>query len=122
MQEKLFVSYAPEDRGYVDKALGKLEREGVLSEPPVLIHDPVNDAPFIPGSSLRGALRNAIESASKVVLLWTADAAQSAHVNYEAGMADALDKPLIVVLPKDTAPELPANLHPERILQLKEAA
>lgn len=120
MQEKLFVSYARQDRKYLAKALGGLEREGVLNEPPVLIHDPVNDT-GIPGAGLRGVLRDAIGSASTFVLLWTKDASESHYVNYEAGMADALGKPIIVVFPEGEgiAPELPASLRNARIVRLR---
>ena len=42
MQERLFVSYARQDRKHMDRALGKQEREGLLklNQLPALIHDP----------------------------------------------------------------------------------
>ena len=108
MSEKVFISYAYKDRKHLKKVRKALESSGIEVSIPV-----------IPGSSIRGALRSAIESASRVVVVWTEAAANSSYVNYEAGMAEALGKSIIVVVPETSAPELPLNLRDVQVMKLK---
>ena len=64
--------------------------------------------------------KTAIASASKVILLWTDAGSKSDWVNYEAGMADALGKPIVVVIPEGSPAELPENLKDAQIVRIKQ--
>lgn len=55
-----------------------------------------------PGTDMRRAIRQQMEEAGRVIILDTQSSAQSSWANYEAGMASALDKPIIVVHAKDS--------------------
>ncbi len=50
-----------------------------------------------PFSFFREVIKKQIQSASKVVVIYTSNTESSQWVNYEVGIADALDKPVIVV-------------------------
>src|SRR5687768_9384885 len=54
------------------------------------------------GTELQGDLRKRIEGSSQVVVVWSKHAAASGWVQYELGLADALDKPISVLLSDDT--------------------
>jgi hypothetical protein len=54
-------------------------------------------------------------------VLWTKDGAASCFVNYEAATADAMDKPITVILADRTAPKLPEALKGASILRLADA-
>ena len=116
MPNRIFLSYAHEDREGVDKVIKELSRKGILSEEKDVVMDAVQNIES--GSYIRNLIRKRIESASKVILLWTEDSAKSQWVNYEAGMAEALGKPIIIVLPNKSAPKLPENLEGLQIVRL----
>ncbi len=48
-------------------------------------------------STFRLAIRDQIKSADMVVIITSESSVESQWVNYEAGMADALGKPIVVV-------------------------
>lgn len=96
----IFISYAHADAFRVEDIKHELRRLGIVHDGDRFI-DPNHVA--VPGSSLRGVLRKEIEAASMVVVLWGREASASANVNYEAGMADALDKPIVLVVPEGEA-------------------
>lgn len=95
MAQKIFVSYAHEDRGLLDELEETLRKHGVIGDEPVSIIDPLNEVKL--GDNIREAIRNQIESASKVVIIYTDKSGSSDWVNYEVGMADALNKPIIII-------------------------
>ncbi len=115
MRNTIFVSYAQQDRGRVRKVLKELLRKSLLEEKDV-ITDAIQN--ISSGSYIRDLIRKRIQSASKVILLWTEASAKSKWVNYEVGMAEALGKQIIVVTPKKSAPELPVNLRRVQIVKL----
>jgi len=49
------------------------------------------------GEDIRRAIRDQIKSADMVVIITSESSVESQWVNYEAGMADALGKPIVVV-------------------------
>jgi hypothetical protein len=51
-------------------------------------------------------------------VVWSGAAGASGWVNYEAGMADALDKPITVVVPKGEVARVPGNLGETKIIEL----
>lgn len=95
MTEKIFVSYAPDDRGVLDNLEQKLRKHGVIGSEPVSIIDIQTEVK--PGDNFREAIQKQIQSASKVVVIHSETSESSQWVNYEAGMADALNKPIFVI-------------------------
>ncbi len=116
MKNKIFISYAHQDNEQISKLKSALTEKGIISNEAVSFED--SQMPMVPGSSIRGALRNAIESANTVVVYWTKNSAASEFVNYEMGMADALDKKLVVVTPKGERMSLPSNLTDIHMVEL----
>ncbi|MGH9927971.1 MAG: toll/interleukin-1 receptor domain-containing protein [Pyrinomonadaceae bacterium] len=94
MTEKIFLSYAHEDRDLVKGVLGTLRKHRIVTGNDVVILDPHD---FVPGTDVRTMIRDQINSASKVVIIATDHSANSEWVNYEAGMATALGKPIVVM-------------------------
>ena len=93
MPEKIFLSYANEDRGLVRDVIDALRKRGLVKESEVVLLDPHD---LTPGENVRRLIKEQISSASRVVIIATDHSAGSEWVNYEAGMAAALDKPILV--------------------------
>ena len=98
MAKKVFLSYAYQDRGIAKQVSRLLKEHG---------HD-TDDMSFIDlrvdtktGDNIREAIKQQMCSASNVVIIVTPNSAKSQWVNYEAGMASALDKPIILIKSKD---------------------
>ncbi|WP_411728018.1 toll/interleukin-1 receptor domain-containing protein [Methyloglobulus sp.] len=96
MPEKIFVSYSHQDGKYLDGLKEVLQKHGVIEGDEVSIIDPYSGV-FAVGEDIRESIKREIQSASKVVIIYTSNTESSQWVNYEIGMADALDKPMIVV-------------------------
>ena len=96
MAEKIFVSYSHEDRKYLDGLKEVLQEHGIVEGDEVSIIDPFSGV-FSAGKDIRESIKKEIQSASKVVIIYTSNTDASQWVNYEVGMANALDKPIIVV-------------------------
>ncbi|MGZ8845662.1 MAG: toll/interleukin-1 receptor domain-containing protein [Pyrinomonadaceae bacterium] len=97
MAERIFISYAHEDRHLVRavrEALTKDATDVVFLDIDPLDIDP---AAVEPGQNIRRMIQDRIRSANKVVIIASDHSANSAWVNYEAGMAAALDKPIVVM-------------------------
>lgn len=75
-----------------------------------------------PGENIRQQLLQSMQKASAVVVVWTAESARSSHVNYEIGIAEALGKPTVVVVPDKSAPELPSSLQGYQVVKLEDAS
>src|SRR5712691_5542650 len=93
----VFISYAMDDKPRIKKVIEELKTGQIIEEGDKIVD--TSDI-FVPGSSLRTQVRKAIEAASKVVVVWSGAGAESDWVNYETGMAEALAKPILVVVPK----------------------
>ena len=63
-------------------------------------------------------IKDQIASSDIFILLWTTEAARSPYVLYEAGMADAYAKPILIVT-EPGSPELPSALSKYQIVTLK---
>jgi len=96
MAERIFVSYSHEDRKYIDGLKEILQKHGVVEGNEISIIDPFSGV-FSAGENIRETIKKEIQSASKVVIIYTSNSDSSQWVNYEVGMADALNKPVIVV-------------------------
>lgn len=95
MPETIFVSYAHKDRDLLDAIESILRKHGIVTGKDVVIVDPHQK--FKAGSNVRKMIKEQISSASKVVIIKSDNSANSIWVNYEAGMAEALGKPIVIV-------------------------
>ena len=98
MGKKVFLSYAYEDRG-IAKQVSRLLKEHGHDTDDISFIDPRVDTKT--GDDIREAIKQQMCSASNVVIIVTPNSAHSQWVNYEAGMASALDKPIILIRSKD---------------------
>ena|SRR5688572_28234160 len=99
MSEKIFLSYARQDRRLVAAVRRALRNQGIIEGNDEVIVGPQQS--LKPGiSNVRKTIKNQISSASKVVIIASDHSANSVWVNYEAGMAAALGKPIVLVRKK----------------------
>ena len=94
MAEKIFVSYSHQDRELVKGLKERLRKHRIVSAEDVVILDPLMTAK--PGDDIREAIKKQMMDASKVVIVTSDSSAESQWMNYEAGMAAALGKPIVV--------------------------
>lgn len=93
MAIRVFISYAYQDKELAENAKHELATKGYLP----------TDAEFLDmqdvsaGEDIRQRLRSEIGAADAVVLVLSEHAATSQWINYEAGLADALGKKILVV-------------------------
>jgi hypothetical protein len=112
MNSKVFLSYSSQDRHLVEPVIAQL--------PGLRMTDSL-ESELRPGDDVRAIIRDRVQSANEVVVFWSEAAATSQYVQYELGMADALDKPIIIVQLDQTKPELPAHLL-NKVVQLADGA
>jgi TIR domain len=101
MGDKVFLSYAASDRHRIESAIVQLPGLGMADS---------LESELRSGDDVRAIIRDHVQSANRVVVFWSAAAATSQYVQYELGMADALDKPTTIVQLDQTKPELPVHL------------
>jgi hypothetical protein len=111
----IYISYARRDASKVDFILKNLVARGYIKE-----GDRILKEDLLPQKhrSLREGVKRTIQLASKVVVLWDAASASSQWVNYEIGIADALEKPIIAVVQKKSGIALPLNLRHVQVVSL----
>ena len=95
MAQRIFVAHAHEDRSMVQAAEQALRQHGVLTPQDTIMDHP--EQAVQGGENIREAIKDQISSASMVVIILSENSESSGWVNYEAGMAAALDKPIILV-------------------------
>lgn len=95
MSQKIFLSYAQQDRKIAERIEGYLREHGIITTPDVEFFDPQKGIQV--GDNIRETLKNEITASSTVVIITSPNSAQSQWVNYEAGLASALGKPIVVV-------------------------
>lgn len=104
---KVYISYAKVDAKRIKFILMKLRDLGLLETS----DEVVSDKDLQPQhGALRDGVRRLIQSASKVVVVWTTASASSQWVNYEIGLADAFGKSIIPVVRRGDLPSLPLQL------------
>ncbi len=118
-RNNVFLSYSVLDKALVPETIEKLEALGLIRGEDETF---VDESAIADAASWRDALKSSIDAASTVVVLWSKAASQSANVNYEAGMADALGKRIIVVLPEDEEVPIPSELENVEIVKLKDVS
>ena len=105
MSERIFLSYAQQDRGLVGAARRALRKQGIVEGNDEVIVGPHQS--LKPGrSNVRKTIKDQISSASKVVIIASDHSANSVWVNYEAGMAAALGKPIVLLRKKGSGKSL----------------
>jgi hypothetical protein len=117
MKERtIFLSYAQKDSLDIRKVLSELRSKGFIED-----NDQILDTSkvMVPGSSIRGLLREAVKASSKVIVLWSREGAESEFVNYEIAMAEALGKPIVVVVPKGQKSKMPGQLTENVVLEIE---
>ena len=114
--QSVFLAYALADRPQVKKLLGRLKVMGVMRDSDEIIdHAKI----IVEGSGTRREeVRNAINKADKLVVVWSKGGAESAWVNYETAMADALGKEIVVLVPKGQRSELPSLIAENAVLEM----
>ena len=105
MSRKVFISYSAKDRELVDSVM-KWLRASNLS--PAEVDDPVNWGAT--AEDVRTVIRKRIARSDTLLLVWSKRASESAWVQYEIGMAQALEKPIVVLLAGGSPLELPEDL------------
>lgn len=95
MAERIFVSHAYQDHALVGAVEQTLRKHGIVTARDVIIVD--SQQGIQAGENLRERIKNLIRSASKVVIIVSDNSVESQWVNYEAGMAAALEKPIIII-------------------------
>lgn len=101
MTEKVFLSYAYQDRAFVEflkPRLGELLRTHARE---INILD-MQPSDIGAGNDFRRAIKGSMDAADTVVIVSSPNGDQSDWVNYEAGLADALGKKLVFVGRKGT--------------------
>jgi hypothetical protein len=113
-EQKVFISYTKGDLPLVQSALRWLRGSDLRSAE---IDDPFNWS--IRGEDVRSIIRDKIQQADTVVLVWSESAAKSAWVWYEVGMAQALGVPIRVLSAGDSRTKLPAGLAESEVVRLE---
>jgi TIR domain len=109
MSQDVFISFAASDRDRVETALSEL-KQSERSTVNIVTDSNEWSTDLKSGEDLRANIRDRVQSANEVVVFWSEAAATSQYVQYELGMADALDKPITIVQLDQTKPELPVHL------------
>jgi hypothetical protein len=97
--KKLFISYSHADLSKVRTAIEELETK-MPELKGAKTWDPVSNLAV--GADFRTEIREQIGSSDYLVLFWTKRAAESEYVLYEAGMADAIGTPILIVVGPDS--------------------
>src|SRR4051812_31952374 len=113
MNKQVFLSYAHSDRDLAQTTIRELRKKGVLKGDAIENIDSAQDISF--GSDIREGIKERIQKSDIVIVVWSKDAARSAWVQYEVGMAKALERPIVVARADKSAPDLPAELTDNQI-------
>ncbi len=109
-KRSVFVSYSNRDAKWATQVQQALERLG--------LHATNTSHDLRVGDDWRKAVQTAMRKSDALVLLMTSPYASSSWMQYEAGMAEALGKRVMVLLPKRyPVAELPADLASGQVVQ-----
>ncbi len=95
MSEKIFLSYSHTDRDFARRVEKRLKDLLKSKDQEFSVID--ERRTISAGEDIRQSLKSAMDSATTVVFLASPDSAKSPWMNYEAGLADALGKRVVVV-------------------------
>jgi hypothetical protein len=93
--EKVFLSYATPDREFAQSLKPRLNK--ILAAETESVDHFDLESGFLLGTDWRRGVRLAIGEATTVVIVTSPESERSDWVNYEVGLADALDKNLVIV-------------------------
>lgn len=105
--QKVYVSYARSDAPRIESILAELAVLGLVQPSDEVLSDKGLEPKH---GALREGVRRQIQSASKVIVVWTNASAESQWVNYEIGLADAYGKSIIPVVRRGELSSLPLLL------------
>lgn len=111
----VLLSYALADRPQAKVLLAKLRSMGIVG-PNEQVIDHVKI--IMDSKASRDDIKKAIAQVSKVIVFWTAGGAESAWINYETAMADALGKEILVIVPAGEKARLPDHIAENTVLEL----
>jgi len=95
MKQRVFISYAHQDRAFVETLKTRLG--DILAEPVQALDVLDVQSSVGPGENIRDAIQSAMREASTVVIVSSPASDSSQWVSYEAGLADALGKDVVIV-------------------------
>lgn len=105
MSKRVFISYSAQDRTLIPRVMDWLRASGLS---PAQVEDPVNWGAS--SQDVRTVIRDSVRRADLLLLVWSKQAVESAWVQYEVGMAQALGKPVVVLLAGGSPTDLPREL------------
>ncbi|NOQ63369.1 MAG: TIR domain-containing protein [Methyloprofundus sp.] len=92
---KLFLSYSYNEHHKISQVLEKIKNKIPEFKDAVIWDPSIN---LKAGDDFRAEIKKQILASDVYVLLWTKSAADSPWVLYEAGMADASGKPIVIAV------------------------
>ena len=95
MTEKVFLSYAHEDRAFAKSLATKMKDVLRSRSRNIVVFDGLSDIAV--GQDIREKIKAEMDAANTVVIVSSRHSDASQWVNYEAGMADALGKTVVIV-------------------------
>lgn len=95
MTRTVFISYADQDRAFAQALMPRLKELLPAQTQPLDVVDVQSRVSA--GGDVRKAVKEAIDEAGTVVIVSSPAADGSQWVNYEAGLADALGKDIVIV-------------------------
>lgn len=119
MTKRLHVAVTTEDKPEIPRAIAAAER-AMKDDAESITFESTSDV-VGPRETYKSALRRSIKESDGLLLIWSARAASSATVAYEAGLAAAFQKPVAVVQTDPNAPALPTEFLGSRVLKLSPA-
>ena len=97
MSKKFFISHTMEGRQFVEGLQEILEENGITTVGEKVSFIDTLSEPIDSNKSIREIIKKQIQSSNEVVVVASDESLSSQWVNYEIGMADALDKPIIIL-------------------------
>jgi hypothetical protein len=115
MNKRVFLSYAWSDHQLAQNAIQQLYEKGLLERDVASIDYPETQATT---QHIRNQIKERIRTSDIVVLIWSRHAAESPWVQYELGIAQALERPILIAWADKLAPDLPTQIKESQVLQL----
>jgi TIR domain-containing protein len=112
-----FISFAWHDRKLARNTVRQLREKGLIEKECVESIDCPEKLPET--AALRKVIEEQIRGSDMLVLVWSKQAARSPWVQYEVGMAKALERPILVAWADKSAPSLPAEIGENEIVKLE---
>ena len=113
--KRIFISYSQKDHYKISEVIEKLQKE-IPEFKDAEVWDPISKLSV--GTDFRKEIKKQILSSDLYVLLWTEDSATSPWVLYEAGIADAVGKQIIIITGPDS-PDLFGSLSEYHAIRLE---